>query len=132
MFSLSGFCLTPRCPPRYTRSDTLFPYTTLFRSHRPAVRPPPAPDQIAALAALSRGSRGRSHGVGHGEGTLRDHRRTEDVAIRSEEHTSELQSIMRLSFAVFCLKKKHIDANAARMVQHLSHLCDSQQYNTSE
>src|SRR3546814_2801330 len=75
-----------RRPPRSTRTDTLFPYTTLFRSARTAARrrrrwrgrrrcpscsPPPRP-----------------------------------AARRSEEHTSELQSLMRISYAVFCLKKK--------------------------
>src|SRR3546814_1671701 len=89
------FCLMRRRPPRSTRTDTLFPYTTLFRS---ALR----------LAA-------RSHidvAIGFGVGR-RDHPR--DVAVgdqrdaaadRSEEHTSELQSLMRISYAVFCLKKK--------------------------
>src|SRR3546814_9147465 len=68
-----------RRPPRSTRTDTLFPYTTLFRSLRAATSP-----------------------------SLRDR---EDqcplsVVFRSEEHTSELQSLMRISYAVFCLKKK--------------------------
>src|SRR3546814_3611259 len=69
-----------RRPPRSTRTDTLFPYTTLFRSHRAdgdqehVVRRPPA----------------------------------QHVHRRSEEHTSELQSLMRISYAVFCLKKKKI------------------------
>src|SRR3546814_1339163 len=104
-----------RRPPRSTRTDTLFPYTTLFRSCEPngALRPrsgdagqslreylglairrpaakaprrephshnPPMPGQIGELALV--------------------------MAVRSEEHTSELQSLMRISYAVFCLKKK--------------------------
>src|SRR3546814_7472254 len=71
-----------RRPPRSTRTDTLFPYTTLFRSASPNQRPiSPVitmPGVAPALIAL----------------------------IRSEEHTSELQSLMRISYAVFCLKKK--------------------------
>src|SRR3546814_15514807 len=78
------FFLMIRRPPRSTRTDTLFPYTTLFRSVRGA-HPRPGP----------RGPGGRS--------ALRH------VAGRSEEHTSELQSLMRISYAVFCLKKKHDD-----------------------
>src|SRR3546814_6355836 len=74
-----------RRPPRSTRTDTLFPYTTLFRS------------QGAAAA-----DRGCHEGAGAGIGDIGA------IAIgrRSEEHTSELQSLMRISYAVFCLKKK--------------------------
>src|SRR3546814_9490814 len=83
-----------RRPPRSTRTDTLFPYTTLFRSH------------VEHGAVLAR-ARGHDHpddalyrgGRGNGGPGGRDHR-------RSEEHTSELQSLMRISYAVFCLKKK--------------------------
>src|SRR3546814_15750805 len=74
-----------RPPPRSTRTDPLFPYTTLFRSRR--------------RRALPRGP-GRHAGVSGGAGTTMRRRR------RSEEHTSELQSLMRISYAVFCLKKK--------------------------
>src|SRR3546814_2209893 len=75
-----------RRPPRSTRTDTLFPYTTLFRSVR------------AAFAAnfASPGEALREWLNPH----LGKHER------RSEEHTSELQSLMRISYAVFCLKKK--------------------------
>src|SRR3546814_3948194 len=76
-----------RRPPRSTRTDTLFPYTTLFRSHchdgngaHKRVRHPLQPRDIHYA---------HNHGLG-----------------RSEEHTSELQSLMRISYAVFCLKKK--------------------------
>src|SRR3546814_7135295 len=104
-----------RRPPRSTRTDTLFPYTTLFRSHvagklgvgvqstfdnRVAVRAELAyridadNDSYAALAS----------DPNHDDG--------EDwfgdilASVRSEEHTSELQSLMRISYAVFCLKKQ--------------------------
>src|SRR3546814_3445416 len=74
-----------RRPPRSTRTDTLFPYTTLFRSRAGATDPRPA-GRSRWRAATS------IHGIRHG--------------LRSEEHTSELQSLMRISYAVFCLKKK--------------------------
>src|SRR3546814_10469047 len=75
-----------RRPPRSTRTDTLFPYTTLFRSWR----------QVAA-GLYPR----RRHPRGHQDG----HRGVLPRTRRSEEHTSELQSLMRTSYAVFCLKK---------------------------
>src|SRR3546814_1633925 len=88
-----------RRPPRSTRTDTLFPYTTLFRSHRLA--------ETQTLRLVH--TPGRLHQT--------DNRLTGHLAIgetvanrqpRSEEHTSELQSLMRISYAVFCLKKKQI------------------------
>src|SRR3546814_5459708 len=83
------FFLMLRRPPRSTRTDTLFPYTTLFRSStRPRARSP-AP---------------RNHGV-HSSSD-RNGPSARGPAHRSEEHTSELQSLMRISYAVFCLKKK--------------------------
>src|SRR3546814_3921498 len=94
-----------RRPPRSTRTDTLLPYTTLFRS---AVRGA----RRAGLALLRRRA-GRSFGapVARAVAALfeqadvaEDHRAVE--RLRSEEHTSELQSLMRISYAVFCLKKK--------------------------
>src|SRR3546814_13988048 len=75
------FFLMIRRPPRSTRTDTLFPYTTLFRS------PAAAGEGLSRLCAM---------------GGLSGPR-------RSEEHTSELQSLMRISYAVFCLKKKNIN-----------------------
>src|SRR3546814_5332642 len=95
-----------RRPPRSTRTDTLFPYTTLFRSpHRLDLslyesssrsdssesRQSPAPPRRSAGS-----SQGQQRQVCHGR----------CAAPRSEEHTSELQSLMRISYAVFCLKKK--------------------------
>src|SRR3546814_3713979 len=95
-----------RRPPRSTRTDTLFPYTTLFRS--PQLSTAQAPTGGAHILARrahreqgrqaqlrqlvrKRGARRRSHG---------------SETIRSEEHTSELQSLMRISYAVFCWTKK--------------------------
>src|SRR3546814_13370306 len=82
------FFLMIRRPPRSTRTDTLFPYTTLFRSltrERDLAQAP-----LVELRAERRGV----------------HRAP--LQHRSEEHTSELQSLMRISYAVFCLKKKNI------------------------
>src|SRR3546814_6364980 len=123
-----------RRPPRSTRTDTLFPYTTLFRSkrepddgsdrgvekggrgrkgHADVKRQPPAPVSLSGKPAAPAC---RLSGVEHGAGPLPqdrgqrpDHRcaggsgREPD---RSEEHTSELQSLMRISYAVFCWNKK--------------------------
>src|SRR3546814_6472675 len=80
-----------RRPPRSTRTDTLFPYTTLFRSREPALCGP----------VLFR----PASGAGTREGVMRCPYHG-PMTTRSEEHTSELQSLMRISYAVFCLKKK--------------------------
>src|SRR3546814_10753938 len=90
------FLLMIRRPPRSTRTDTLFPYTTLFRSCR---RP-----SGGGAAPRSRG-RGLSLYVAQGESGRNPADRGSPER-RSEEHTSELQSLMRSSYAVFCLKKK--------------------------
>src|SRR3546814_7355059 len=99
-----------RRPPRSTRTDTLFPYTTLFRS----VRPPPSDRAPVAHDAETFQSRSPWRGVTNARRSAfsvasDDAARVHDFhrAIRrSEEHTSELQSLMRISYAVFCLKKK--------------------------
>src|SRR3546814_6615827 len=128
-----------RRPPRSTRTDTLFPYTTLFRSVPHRIPVPRVGDPAIArpsAAALSR--RARRGGRPAGDLPHRRHRRRQGAALyecrgqraggksgdglaraaprartrraaqgaRSEEHTSELQSLMRISYAVFCLKKK--------------------------
>src|SRR3546814_7136477 len=85
-----------RLPPRSTRTDTLFPYTTLFRSGEEAVEQRHAGHGRAGDHRQGRGD--RHEPVETAEAS--------DVA-RSEEHTSELQSLMRISYAVFCLKKKN-------------------------
>src|SRR3546814_9600955 len=119
--------MRPR-PPRSTRTDTLFPYTTLFRSTD--CRPPSCYRLGFGHFGSARSPRNQStpsHSVGtHGAASLRcrrhiqsaprenrrDRSRDQDLAMpanpaRSEEHTSELQSIMRISYAVFCLTKKN-------------------------
>src|SRR3546814_6903016 len=110
-----------RRPPRSTRTDTLFPYTTLFRSRK----------LIAGLEARYGSACGIPIKIRHnnilgyfievrpnqadklmaakgpdGEERFFIHRQSIATAVRSEEHTSELQSLMRISYAVFCLKKK--------------------------
>src|SRR3546814_10171959 len=98
-----------RRPPRSTRTDTLFPYTTLFRSpcmpgntatliffasssSLVRITPPRGPRRVLCVVVET------TCACGNGEG-------------RSEEHTSELQSLMRISYAVFCLKKKTTTTN---------------------
>src|SRR3546814_3969464 len=101
-----------RRPPRSTRTDTLFPYTTLFRSGGPAV------DQFASRRIREQhqyqmdGARAlqRSRDLPIKTRVVTRRKRDESelpAAKRSEEHTSELQSLMRISYAVFCLKKKN-------------------------
>src|SRR3546814_4608966 len=96
-----------RRPPRSTRTDTLLPYTTLFRSAGYGDHVGAAADRDAAeLVGLVQ----QFGGVGGGrlQGEHRRHAGLHHVGklFRSEEHTSELQSLMRISYAVFCLKKK--------------------------
>src|SRR3546814_4166000 len=105
-----------RRPPRSTRTDTLFPYTTLFRSGLGVFEI----DHLGGVALAERGIQMRNqraqaqsaagiarqqHRIGAGIG---DHVATGSPGrrLRSEEHTSELQSLMRISYAVFCLKNK--------------------------
>src|SRR3546814_8751002 len=87
-----------RLPPRSTRTDTLLPYTTLFRS---AARSLPGSGQ-AREAICRRGAGRRPHRRDGAGGVAAQFGRRRG---RSEEHTSELQSLMRISYAVFCLNK---------------------------
>src|SRR3546814_10359021 len=87
-----------RRPPRSTRTDTLFPYTTLFRSHS-------LPDRSRGTARHWRVPRAVRRGAARGT--------------RSEEHTSELQSLMRNSYAVFCLKKNKNKETSINIIQQL-------------
>src|SRR3546814_4407407 len=111
------FFLMKRRPPRSTRTDTRFPYTTLFRSRlrarrcapgsrsrRDFPRGHPAPAENAAHpCAAPCGSCPPAPPLWRGPG---DQNQDQNQDQRSEEHTSELQSLMRISYAVFCLKKK--------------------------
>src|SRR3546814_10225826 len=96
-----------RRPPRSTRTDTLFPYTTLFRSSQPYL------DMLSAFRFLPIATLTlqleQPWQLPHPMMLLRDDPGTLQFGqwlFRSEEHTSELQSLMRISYAVFCLKKK--------------------------
>src|SRR3546814_4028487 len=106
-----------RRPPRSNRTDTLFPYTTLFRSteggHSSRDRSrrktdAAAFDLCAQIAPPPRGGRYRHAAAqhGHAAGALAGREFQRRLPDRSEEHTSELQSLMRISYADFCLKKK--------------------------
>src|SRR3546814_11796704 len=130
-FLLFFFFLMLRRPPRYTRTDTLLPYTTLFRSDVGAARLGIGHDLLRGVDEIRLEQRlahaealGRDEGIGDTAADdqlvdLADQRRQQfelgaDLGAgddrqqrpRSEEHTSELQSLMRISYAVFCLKNK--------------------------
>src|SRR3546814_7521436 len=106
-----------RRPPRSTRTDTLFPYTTLFRSQQnhprqPLARATQRQAGVGAQSALDRTTVGDERQAAQ---VRRYPQAPARLAVwqegiwppgRSEEHTSELQSLMRISYAVFCLKKK--------------------------
>src|SRR3546814_6755684 len=92
-----------RRQPRSTRTDTRFPYTTLFRSARSAGLDRPHDRSTRADRRVA--DAGPATGV-QSQRICRDPQARVLAAIRSEEHTSELQSLMRISYAVFCLKKK--------------------------
>src|SRR3546814_8518701 len=106
-----------RRPPRSTLTDTLFPYTTLFRSGSEEQQDgdgrgghdhgPPHHEQRHAVPEALVGGGGGAAEDGEGVDPAAEHREDRGQDDRSEEHTSELQSLMRISYAVFCLKKKH-------------------------
>src|SRR3546814_14804505 len=104
---LSFFFVMIRRPPRSTRTDTLFPYTTLFRSaaQSNSANYKFSPECETKFPKCERRRHNRGGGV-HRDRAKRCRRRNSRQYCRSEEHTSELQSLMRISYAVFCLKKK--------------------------
>src|SRR3546814_16971011 len=105
------FFLMTRRPPRSTRTDTLFPYTTLFRSaqvllhHRPQNEAKQQGCRFAAELVEEKAQPRKQPGQDNVEDSVVD-AVDADAAQRSEEHTSELQSLMRNSYAVFCLTTK--------------------------
>src|SRR3546814_6084225 len=102
-----------RRPPRSTRTDTLFPYTTLFRSGG-ALQAVPDPAQLqAGDVEHTRSVLDRVFGLLDELGL--------DSVHRSEEHTSELQSLMRISYAVFCLKKKNRQDTLENKYNHITY-----------
>src|SRR3546814_7331246 len=113
---LCWFVVMIRRPPRSTRTDTLFPYTTLFRSTRRGQECRYHEDRPASRDHSCRGGPPKDHGCGrrllpsprciHRPSSMSCcARAASSDSLRSEEHTSELQSLMRISYAVFCLKK---------------------------
>src|SRR3546814_8160949 len=123
--SLHFFFLMIRRPPRSTRTDTLFPYTTLFRS------PCAKAGILQKRRPLRTGSAGGEFLPIELSGRMLDIRRgrlaadgrlANPVRSKSEEHTSELQSLMRISYAVFCLKKKN--KNQTHSHNHQQHHTD--------
>src|SRR3546814_967448 len=131
-----------RRPPRSTRTDTLLPYTTLFRSDRAArdatrddafinremeltpeivgrVSPYHSESGLHLVQALVETAAGNDAAAGHAVASfIRTIERPcleRDLTLRSEEHTSELQSLMRISYAVFCLTKKTSITHPERM-----------------
>src|SRR3546814_3312451 len=106
-----------RRPPRSTRTDTLFPYTTLFRSHQ----------HLHPIGLQEREGFGKSRSDTHFRHVI--------SPCRSEEHTSELQSLMRTSYAVFCLKKKtthttpHKDTINYHTNKHLENITTAHDHN---
>src|SRR3546814_7645952 len=102
LLSFHFFFLMIRRPPRSTRTDTLFPYTTLFRSNGDLHR-----GRHLAIEPLSPvPPLGRNRPLCAGTAAAAYPCAAMRAGRRSEEHTSELQSLMRISYAVFCLKKK--------------------------
>src|SRR3546814_3390829 len=116
-----------RRPPRSTRTDTLFPYTTLFRSHRSKYG-----NHVLTAAPSANQSAGGVARIGLSNSSVRaDAERAQRSQMgRSEEHTSELQSLMRISYAVFCLKKKKVNTtpyniavqSTTQVVTHEQHI----------
>src|SRR3546814_9124123 len=109
-----------RRPPRSTRTDTLFPYTTLFRSIVGIEKE----IELRLVEVALVGNAGRGFDA---VGVIEQHAEIADAAdagfradrrLRSEEHTSELQSLMRTSYAVFCLKKKTNHTNTQKISSH--------------
>src|SRR3546814_8467518 len=111
-----------RLPQRSTRTDTLFPYTTLFRSHHRAARQGPAHAERRGHRRRARAYRGLSGRFPlHPSRVIPAKAAIAALAFRSEEHTSELQSLMRISYAVFCLKKKNTTSKSTHIKTHTEH-----------
>src|SRR3546814_2111510 len=112
-----------RRPPRSTLTDTLFPYTTLFRSVRGFGEIIVVRREDVALAAQRLLAAIGRHPCARPFPVAREIVEVEDADIlRSEEHTSELQSLMRISYAVFCLKKKkqiYLKNHTNRLTNHI-------------
>src|SRR3546814_8463844 len=111
-----------RRPPRSTRTDTLFPYTTLFRSPAPSLSAPERRSvdalDIHLATRNARGDPGADIGLVLREGAQPEGAFVRRRQVRSEEHTSDLQSLMRISYAVFCLTKKKAKSQDYTTTRH--------------
>src|SRR3546814_2843484 len=116
-----------RRPPRSTRTDTLFPYTTLFRSVQQwleTLHSNHSGDNIPEEISQHRSCRSGDDDASEAHFTANS---------RSEEHTSELQSLMRISYAVFCLKKKkHNQTQHQHMIRQSTHQTTIRSLNESD
>src|SRR3546814_3851197 len=109
-----------RRPPRSTRTDTLFPYTTLFRSpRRPLCLLSSSCVVIIIIVVVV---------VDNNNNNSNSNSNNDDDDNRSEEHTSELQSLMRISYAVFCLKKQQHIKSKETNTQHKDQISNHQLY----
>src|SRR3546814_8068125 len=110
-----------RRPPRSTRTDTLFPYTTLFRSEAAARWETPSMKELDRRTLLAAATLGSMLAPASSAGA------------RSEEHTSEFQSLMRISYAVFCLKKKTLNPKKIKIIkQHTQSIVRNTTNNTND
>src|SRR3546814_8314213 len=114
-----------RRPPRSTRTDTLFPYTTLFRSLHAVMGPNGSGKSTLSYVLSGREGYEVTEGEVLYKGKDLLSMEPEERA-RSEEHTSELQSLIRISYAVFCLKQKN------KTKQHTPHIVDDKKHNHNQ
>src|SRR3546814_8334953 len=117
-----------RRPPRSTRTDTLCPYTTLFRACADEPENPMNPTQLERFRSVLKALGDPKAGIANSGGLCLGADSALQVSrpglgLRSEEHTSELQSLMRTSYAVFCLKKK-IHPLITKQLAHSLHTTD--------
>src|SRR3546814_4701246 len=132
------FFLRRRRPPRSTRTDPLFPYTTLFRSSIAqrgcpywSVSTSRRPTWLGGLTSPSSSIRSiRRAALLYPMRNCRCSQLVEAFWLRSEEHTSELQSLMRISYAVFCLKKKKSHTESLLLQHPISNGCHARALRT--
>src|SRR3546814_9436426 len=126
------FFLMLRRPPRSTRTDTLFPYTTLCRSMGYTMlvgndTKTPVSAMLVESYTHTRKAQAEAPADGFGRNNNDE---LQQASMRSEEHTSELQSLMRISYAVFCLKKKKNDYTQQQPEHPAIHSCTRDIANT--
>src|SRR3546814_2113960 len=137
VYAFIVFFLMIRRPPRSTRTDTLFPYTTLFRSAVALQRcaEDTEPGAAQAAAGSPTGDPSRSIAGDHAADSAGDpylqatDQRQAGSSGRSEEHTSELHSLMRTSYAVFCLQKKNTTPTPSSSTQPTNPPSSTNYYN---